>query len=217
MEAASLTSDPVRPRLRGVIHRWATIVATPLFVALIVRADGTGDTVASVVYALGVLGMLGVSATYHSGRLGPVGVRRAKRLDHGTILLAIAGSYTAVATIGLDGDPSRRLLLAVWIAAPIGVAIRMLWLEAPYPLVAVVYVAVGWTALIEWSALTDALTGAEFALVLIGGAVYTAGGVVYALHRPDPWPATFGYHEVFHALVTAGAACHFVAVWSMAG
>lgn len=215
MEKATVTSDPERPRLRGVIHRWAAIVAIPLFVALIIRADPLGDRVACVIYAFGVIGMLGVSATYHSGKLSPVGVRRAKRLDHGTILLAIAGSYTAMATVGLDGDPARRLLIAVWIAALIGVAVRMLWLEAPYPLVAVVYVTVGWVALIEWSALVDSLSGTEFALVLAGGLVYTLGGVVYALHKPNPWPATFGYHELFHAMVVTGAALHFVSVWSL--
>lgn len=212
-----VAAEKVRPRLRGVIHRWATIVLTPLFVVLIVRADPVGDRVACIVYAAGVLGMLGVSATYHSGRLGPDAVRLAKRIDHGTILLAIAGSYTAIATLGLDGDPARRLLVAVWIAAPIGAAIRMIWLHAPYPLVAVVYVTVGWIALIEWSALADSLSGGQFGLVIAGGVVYTIGGVVYALHRPDPWPATFGYHEVFHALVVAGASLHFLAVWSLVG
>lgn len=209
--------EAVPPTWRGLIHKWAAIVAAPLFVALVVRADSLGDRVACVIYMVGVVGMLGVSATYHSGKLSPTGVARAKRLDHGTILLAIAGSYTAMATVGLDGDPARRLLIAVWVAAVIGVAIRMLWLGAPYPLVAVVYIAVGWIALIEWSALVDALTTAEFALVVAGGLTYTLGAVVYALHKPNPWPATFGYHEIFHALVVLGAAAHFASVWSLAG
>lgn len=208
-------TDPVRPRWRGVIHRWATVIYVPLFGLLIARAEPGGDRIACVVYAAGVLGMLGVSATYHSGRLGPDGVRLAKRIDHGTILLAIAGSYTAVATLGLDGTPARRLLIAVWIAAAIGAAIRMIWLHAPYPLVAVVYVTVGWIALIEWSALVDSLSGGELGLVIAGGVTYTAGGVVYALHRPNPWPATFGYHEVFHALVVGGATLHYLGMWSL--
>lgn len=205
----------VRPTWRGVIHRWASIAFVPLFAILIILADPVGDRLACVVYAVGVLTMLGVSAVYHSGRLGEIGARRAKRIDHATILLAIAGSYTAVATVGLDGSSATRLLVAVWIAAPVGIAIRMAWLHAPYPVTAVVYLAVGWVALIEFSALADGLTGARFGLVLAGGVVYTVGGVVYAMHRPNPWPATFGYHEVFHALVVVGAMLHYGAVLSM--
>jgi hemolysin III len=204
-----------RPTWRGVIHRWAAITFVPLFVLLVFLADGKGDRVAIVVYALGVTAMLGVSATYHSGRAGPVATRRLKRADHSTILFAIAGSYTAVATVGLDGAPSRHLLIAIWIAAPIGVAIRMLWLHAPYPVVAVVYVVVGWLAVIEWSALVHALDGVELSLLVAGGLLYTIGSVVYALHRPNPIPGVFGYHEVFHALVVAGVASHYGLVLSL--
>ncbi len=198
-----------------MIHRWATVAFIPLFAVLIVEADAGADRVSCIIYAIGVLTMLGVSATYHSGRLSESAARRAKRVDHATILLAIAGSYTAVATVGLDGRSATRLLVAVWIAGTVGIAIRMAWLHAPYPVTAVVYVAVGWIAVIELGALADALTGLQFGLVVAGGVVYTIGGVVYALHRPDPWPATFGYHEVFHALVVIGAALHYGAVVSM--
>src|SRR5690606_3652428 len=103
----------------------------------------------------------------------------------------------------------------VWIFAVIGMAIRMLWLHAPYPVVAVVYVAVGWVALIDVDALTDALTGTELALVVLGGVLYSVGAAVYALHAPNPWPATFGYHELFHLLVVLAAAVHVAAVASL--
>lgn len=211
----SFSGVSVRPSWRGLIHRWATLSFVPLFGALIVLADSGGDRLACIVYAAGVLTMLGVSATYHSGRLSETATGRAKRIDHATILMAIAGSYTAVATVALDGPPATRLLTAVWIAAPIGAVVRMVWLHAPYPVTAAVYIVVGWIALIEVSALADALTGFQFGMVLAGGGVYTIGGVVYALHRPNPWPATFGYHEVFHALVVIGAAMHYLAVLSM--
>ena len=99
--------------------------------------------------------------------------------------------------------------------AVVGIAVRMLWLHAPYPLVAVVYIAVGWVAVIEVNPILAALSGAETALVLTGGVLYTLGGVVYTLHRPDPWPRTFGYHEVFHSLVVLAALCHFAAAASI--
>lgn len=208
-------AEMIRPRWRGVLHRWAAIAFLPLFLLLGVLARGTGDRVACVIYAVGVTSMLGVSATYHSGRLGPVAFRRFKRADHSTILLAIAGSYTAVATLALSGAPARHLLTAIWIAAPIGVAIRMLWLGAPYPVVAVVYVAVGWIAVIEWGALADALTGMELALLVGGGLLYTVGSVIYALHKPNPKPELFGYHEVFHAFVVGGVTAHYLLMLSI--
>ena len=102
--------------------------------------------------------------------------------------------------------------MVVWVAALIGIAIRMLWLHAPYTIVAVVYVVVGWIALVDVGALVRALSGGQLALVVAGGLLYTAGGVVYGARRPDPWPATFGYHEVFHTLVVAGALAHYMAV-----
>lgn len=207
--------ESVRPTWRGVIHRWAAILFVPHFVVLAVLANGAGDRIACVIYAAGVTAMLGVSAAYHSGRLGPVAFARFKRLDHSTILFAIAGSYTAVSTLALSGAPARHLLIAIWIAAPVGVVIRMLWLGAPYPVVAVVYVVVGWIAVIEWGALHDALTGTELALLVGGGLLYTIGSVIYALHKPNPWPATFGYHEVFHALVVGGAASHYLLMLSI--
>ncbi|HEY4378303.1 MAG TPA: hemolysin III family protein, partial [Acidimicrobiales bacterium] len=174
-------APPIRPTWRGLIHRYASLSFVPLFVLLAVLASGVGDRVAVIVYGVGVMTMLAVSATYHSGRLGPAATATMKRIDHGTILLAIAGSYTAFATVGLSGAPARDLLVLVWVAAAIGVVIRMVWLHAPYPLAAGVYVVVGWSALTQWSALTTALTTGQFTLLIVGGVLYTAGGVVYAL------------------------------------
>lgn len=165
-----------------------------------------------MVYALGVTAMLGVSATYHSGRLRASTIRWMKRIDHSAILLAIAGSYTAIAVLALPAAPAADLLTFTWIAAAVGVAVRMIWLRAPYPVVAAVYVLVGWGALLQWTALTRGLTTTQMALLLGGGLVYTAGAVVYAVHRPNPWPATFGYHEVFHALVAVGVTAHYLVV-----
>lgn len=202
----------IRPSWRGLIHRAGFLACLPLFGLLIALASSSGDRLAVVVYALGVSTMLGVSAVYHSGRLQPSTIRWLKRIDHAAILLAIAGSYTAVAVLALPRGPATALLVFTWIAAAIGVVVRMTWLGAPYPLVAAVYVVVGWGALLQWTALWNALTAPQLALLLGGGLIYTAGAVVYAAHRPNPWPATFGYHEVFHALVAAGVTAHYLVV-----
>lgn len=203
---------PTRPSWRGWIHRIATGVFVPLALLAVALTSTTGTRVAVSVYAIGVGAMLGVSAIYHSGHLAPSTIAWFRRIDHTTILLGIAGSYTAVAVLALPPAPATTLVTFTWVAAAIGVAVRMAWLRAPYPVVAAVYLAVGWGALLEWNALVTALSAGQLGLLLGGGLVYTAGAAVYALHRPNPWPATFGYHEVFHALVTIGVAAHYVVI-----
>jgi hemolysin III len=216
-QPADRSGDGPRPRWRGVIHRWAAVVSVPMFAALVVAAPAGIDRLAVGVYAFGIVAMLTTSAVYHSGRLKPTTRSWVRRLDHSAILLAIAGSYTAVATLALTGSARRTLLVAVWVAAGIGILIRMLWLKAPYPLIAVVNLAVGWCALLEIGAIVEALSGVELALLLGGGILYTAGGIVYAIGRPDPAPEVFGYHEVFHSLVVAAALAHYALVWSLLG
>lgn len=205
------TSLP-RPTWRGWIHRIGVMVFAPASLVAIALAPTGATRIATSIYAIGVTAMLGVSATYHSGRLTPAAVRWMKRIDHTTILFGIAGSYTAIAVLALPSGPATRLLTFTWIATVIGVGVRMMWLRAPYPIVALVYVAVGWGALLEWGALLAALSSGQLALLIGGGIVYTVGAGVYAAHRPNPWPRTFGYHEVFHALVTLGVAAHYALV-----
>lgn len=212
--APSADAD-LRPAWRGLIHRWAALAALPLFVLLVLLADGPADRLAVAVYGACVTSMLGVSATYHSGLLSERATRVFKRVDHATILLAIGGSYTAITALALTGTARTVMLIVVWVATTIGIVIRMAWLDAPYPVVAAVYLVVGWIALLDLPGYVAALSGFELAAVVAGGLLYTAGGVVYALHRPNPWPATFGYHEVFHSLVVAGAACHYLAVLAL--
>ena len=210
---ASTAEDALeRPRLRGVIHRYAAITFGIGFIGLAIAAGDGAAKAWVLVYGLCVTTMLGVSAVYHSGRLSPRAVRVFKRIDHSTILLAIAGSYTAILGLGLHGNTRALLLAVVWSLAIAGIAIRMAWLDAPYPLVAVIYVAVGWAVLINPVAVVTELPLGVLLLVLVGGVFYSAGAAVYALHKPNPWPATFGYHEIFHTLVVAGAASHFLAV-----
>jgi hemolysin III len=209
---ATVTAAEIRPRWRGLIHRWAAITFLPAFIVLIVLAADAASRLAVGSHALGVVGMLGVSATYHSGRLSPTAWRVFKRLDHSTILLAIAGTYTAVTVLALDGADQAKMLLVVGVGAALGVTARMVWLDAPYPVIAVVYLVVGWSALVDLPAYARGTSSVELGLVVAGGLLYTVGAAIYALHRPVLWPATFGYHELFHAFVVAGAACHFAAV-----
>ena len=202
----------LRPRLRGTLHRLTAPVAAVAFVLLAFRAESSSHVVAVAIYGGCVTAMLAVSGTYHHHRIPPRARRVLKRVDHATILLAIAGSYTAVTTIALTGTARVVMLVAVWVLAAIGIAIRMLWLDAPRPLTTAVYVLVGWSIAANLPGYLRALDATEFALLAAGGLAYSVGGVVYARRRPDPWPATFGYHEVFHTLVVIGVACHYASV-----
>jgi hemolysin III len=128
------------------------------------------------------------------------------------ILVGIASTYTPVAVVGLDARNARILLGVVWPLALAGIAVQMLWLDAPRWLVAGLYVVIGWTAVAFVPVLWRRLGGATFALIVLGGVVYSVGAWVYSARRPDPAPAVFGFHEVFHALVIAAGLIFYVAI-----
>jgi hemolysin III len=192
--------------------------AVPLFAlafAVLAARTPTADhnRVAVIVYALGVLTMFGVSATYHATTRRPRNISRLlQRLDHGAILLAIAGTYTAVTALAITPPRRGQLLVVMWVLATIGIVVQVLIVAAPRWLGALGYLVVGWFAVFDVPGYLRGTSSAEFAWIVAGGLLYTAGAIVYAVKRPNPSPATFGYHEVFHALTVVAAACHFVAV-----
>lgn len=215
--SANVVATLARPALRGTLHRWAVPVAIALSVVLALRAPTGGARAGVIVYGVCVTAMLAVSGIYHASRLASGPRRVLRRLDHSMILIGIAGSYTAVIALALDGSTRVVLLVVAWGIAVTGMAIRMLWLDAPSGLVAAVYLAAGWEIMLDLPAYTAALTGGELALLAVGGGLYTVGAVVYALKRPNPWPAVFGYHEVFHTLVLAAALSHWFVIFSLVG
>ncbi|HVV38571.1 MAG TPA: hemolysin III family protein [Acidimicrobiales bacterium] len=204
----------IRPAWRGLLHRGAVPLFAIAFVALAVTTPSAhGNRLAVVVYGLGVLAMFSISAAYHASTKRPRRLSRVlQRLDHGAILLAIAGTYTAVTALALTPPRRTQLLTAMWILAAIGIVLQVLIVRAPRWLGALGYLVVGWFAAFDVPGYLRGTTTAEFAWIVIGGLLYTTGAVVYARKRPDPSPATFGYHEVFHALTVVAAAAHFVAV-----
>jgi hemolysin III len=202
----------LRPVLRGVSHAWAFWVALAAAVALVVLADGARARLAAAVYGLGLCALFGGSAVYHRWRGDPRWRPLMRRVDHSTIFVFIAASYTPPALLVLDGATRDIVLTGVWLGAMAGVGFSLLWIGAPRWLVAGAYLALGWVALAAVPQLLERLPAAPLLLLLGGGLLYTAGAVVYARRRPDPWPETFGFHEVFHAFVVAAAALHFVAI-----
>ncbi len=202
----------LRPALRGSMHRWSVPVAIALTVIVAVRVDTGGQLAAMIIYGVCVTAMLAVSGTYHARRLAHRERRFLRRLDHTMILVGIAGTYTAVITLAFDGTTRVVLLVIAWSFVVVGGAIRMLWLDAPAGLIAAVYLVAGWQALLDIPAYVDALDAAELTMIAVGGGLYSVGAIIYSLKRPNPWPAVFGFHEVFHTCVVLGAACHWVAV-----
>jgi hemolysin III len=129
------------------------------------------------------------------------------------IFVFIAGTYTPIAALTLPRDAAIAVLVAVWAGALVGVALQIGWPGAPRWLAAPCYVALGWVAAFVMPDLLHHAGVAAFVLIAAGGVVYTLGALVYATKRPDPWPGTFGFHEVFHACTLVAALCHYVAVW----
>jgi hemolysin III len=204
---------PVKPRLRGVSHQWAFFVALVAGVALVIAAPSGRATLAATIYAISVVAMFGASALYHRIDWKSIGARRwMRRLDHSMIYVLIAGTYTPFALLVLHGGLARAILITIWSGATLGIALKMLWPETPKWLTAAIYVALGWVAVAAFPELAGELGVAGMALLAGGGVLYTAGAIVYALRRPDPAPAVFGYHEIFHVLVIAAAVLQYVAV-----
>lgn len=202
---------PVKPRLRGVSHEVSFYLSLIVGTAVAVSAPSAAYP-ELLIYLVCMAALFGVSALFHRRTWSPDGRRIMRRLDHSTIFLAIAGTYTAVAGLTLTNPLRFWVLFFVWTAAIIGIVVKVFWIDAPKWVSALSYVVVGWVALIALPQLWDVLGPGGFFLLLMGGLLYSAGAAVYALQRPNPWPATFGYHEVFHLLVIAGGLSHLACI-----
>jgi hemolysin III len=200
------------PRLRGLLHAWAAGFALAAGIVLVVIADGSEARLAAAVYGLGLSALFTVSGLYHRWR-GRPGVKAVlRRLDHSTIFIFIASSYTPMALLALTSPVREIVLISVWAGAVAGVLFSVFWIDAPRALVAGSYIGIGWVAVITMPQLWDHVGPGTVVLLGIGGLLYTLGALAYAFKRPNPIPAWFGFHEVFHALVIAAAVVHFVAI-----
>jgi hemolysin III len=203
----------VKPKLRGVSHQWAFFVSLVLGATLIVLAKTPKATFAVAVYAISLSALLGTSALYHRVDWKRSSVRLwMRRLDHSMIFFLIAGTYTPFALLVLHGALASAILLVVWVGAIAGAIVEMVWIHHPKWVAALIYMSLGWVAAVAFPELWSAIGVAGTLLVAAGGLLYTAGAVVYATQRPNPNPAIFGYHEVFHLFVIAAAVAHFSAV-----
>jgi hemolysin III len=200
------------PVLRGVTHFWAVWFAAVGAVVLVVFAGSPTARVAATIYGLGLVALFAGSATYHRWRWDPRWQPLLRRIDHSTIFVFIAASFTPVGILVLDDPLATVVLIVVWAGALLGVFFSLVWIDAPRWLQAALYIGLGWVGVAATPQMLDRIGTAPVVLFGVGGVLYTAGAIVYALRKPDPWPLTFGFHEIFHAFVIGAAACHFVAM-----
>jgi hemolysin III len=206
----------LKPKLRGWLHAYAAALSILTGVVLVataaaLRGGSAGATTG--VYAATVTALFGTSALYHRLTWSPRGLAIMTRLDHSMIFVFIAGTYTPVAALTLPRAEAVAVLAVVWTGALFGVIVRTAWPRAPRRVVVPGYIALGWVAIFVFPELLHNGGVAAFALLATGGVVYSVGGLVYGAQRPNPWPGTFGFHEVFHACTLVAALCHYVAIW----
>jgi len=212
---ASPPDDPIAPYLRGWLHLVCFFLSLPAGLVVIASADSARARVAGVVYAIGMTAMFGVSAAYHRRRWSPAARRRMRRTDHGTIFVMIAGSYTPLCLLALDGRMGRVVLTAVWIAAAAGFCLAMSGIAEKAVVGLLCYFGMGWAMVLALPELSRQLSGGQIGLLLLGGVIYTAGGIVLGTRWPNPSPVWFGYHEVWHTMVTLACACHYLTILSV--
>jgi hemolysin III len=209
---ADEASHRTKPRYRGVSHQIAFVVAVGLGIALFVETQGLRPRIAAAVFSVSVAAMFGASALYHRIEWTPARRLWMRRLDHAMIYGLIAGTYTPFGLLVLHGSWRIVVLAIVWSGASAAVALKVVWVAAPKWLAAVIGIALGWVGVIVSPQLLDGVGVSGLSLLLAGGLAYTLGAVVYALRRPDPLPAVFGYHEIFHALVIAAVGLQYSVV-----
>jgi hemolysin III len=200
-----------KPLLRGVSHQWGAIAFGILGLALVLNTPASGRA-SVLVYVVCITTMLGTSALYHRVPWGEVANGRMQKADHTGIFLAIAGTYTPIAVIAVDGWIQWALIVPIWILAIAGITLEWLPFRPPRGYVTAVYITMGWIAVIAMPAVWNDLGPTGFALLFGGGLLYTIGAFVHAFRWPDPWPRVFGFHEIWHVFVLAAAALHFACI-----
>ncbi|NNH02330.1 PAQR family membrane homeostasis protein TrhA [Microbacterium ulmi] len=208
--AAAGAQTELKPSWRGWIHAATFPVAIAAGIVLIVLAQGAPAKWASAVFMATSLLLFGNSALYHRFDWGPTTKAVLKRIDHANILLLIAGTYTPIATLALPPDQGTILLILVWSGALLGILFRVFWIGAPRWLYVALYLLLGWAAVMYIVPLFQANV-AMMILVIVGGLLYTAGAIVYAVKKPNPWPGHFGFHEIFHVCTVLAFLCHWTA------
>ena len=202
-----------KPLLRGRSHEAMFFVSIGALLMLMALTTRRFELISIMVYAFGVVSMLGISALYHRVNWSVENRALMRKFDHSAIYLMIAGTFTPVAMLGLSGQSMGILLWTIWIVAIVGIVKSIWFTNLPKFLNVLLYLAAGVVIFPYMAELFDGIGLVAIILLAAGGIVYAIGAVIYAVKRPNPWPLYFGYHEVFHLLVIVAAILHFIMVY----
>ena len=211
----SVSAEPtivVKPRWRGRIHQGAFFVSLPAGAALVAMSRGATARVAAICFALSLAALFGTSAAYHRENWTPRVRSALQRADHAMIFVLIAGSYTPITLLAMRPGWGIAFLALVWTIAVVGVTLALSRFGVLSRIGGFMYIGMGWLVIVALPMIVQSLGTAELVLMLTGGVLYTLGAIGLSLRRPDPSPALFGYHEVWHVMTVAGATCHFALV-----
>jgi hemolysin III len=211
---SSADSD-IRPTWRGWLHAVAFVVAIPAGITLIAVSDRAAARTSATLYVISLTAMFGLSAAYHRLAKSETARRRMQRLDHAGIFLLIAGTYVPITMVAFPSKWGIPVMAVIGSAAAGGIILKLAAFERARLLGYLLYPAMGWTAVVTLPVLVDRLTMMQLVLIVAGGLIYSMGIPVLFLRRPDPWPTTFGYHEIWHGFVVVAASLHFIAVSSL--
>jgi hemolysin III len=200
-----------KPILRGRIHQVAFFTVIPACIVLVWLAPTSRARISTLAFALAMVAQFGVSSVYHVGRWSTAQADRMRRLDHSMIFVLIAGSYTPFCLLVLHGTTGTVVLAAVWAGAVAGIGTKLYRVDL-HVLSGFMYIGLGWVAAVTFPSLVRALDPWNVVLLVTGGLLYTVGALVLATHTPDPWPRTFGYHEIWHVMTVLAAGCHFIVI-----
>ncbi|MHB8513051.1 MAG: PAQR family membrane homeostasis protein TrhA [Actinomycetota bacterium] len=212
-----MTTELAKPRFRGRLHQAAFIVSIPAGAILIALGKTGVARALGAIYAVCISALFGVSSAYHRLKWSPKAVQRMRRLDHSTIYLGIAGTYTPISVLALQGAWRWVILSLVWGGALTGIAIKGAWTGRKWAdlIGGILYGVLGWIMVIAIPQVVRKAGIAPMVLIMSGGLLYSVGGILFAIRKPNPNPKVFGYHEIWHSFVTAASACHFAAVMAL--
>jgi hemolysin III len=202
--------------MRGWLHAYAFFVAVVggiVLCSVAAARSGWAPLLSCAIYSVTVCGLFGTSALYHRRVWSERGYQIMRRLDHSMIFVFIAGTYTPFCLLLLPAHGATILLSVVWSGAVAGVALKLIWPHASRWVSAPLYLGLGWVAVAVLPDILHQGGVAALVLLIVGGAAYSAGAVIYALRRPNPWPTVFGHHEFFHACTLVAALCHHIAIY----
>lgn len=205
----------MKPLLRGHFHQAMFFIALGACLMLIFKSENTLELWSTLIYSFGTLAMFGISTLYHRIHWSPKSRSLMRKLDHAGIYIMIAGTFTPVTLLGLPWESGKTLLIAVWTAAIFGIIQSMFFINLPKWVSAILYLFVGYMIIPYVPELQARLELSAVLLMIGGGVVYSLGALAYGLKRPVFNPQYFGYHEVFHILVSIAAIMHFIVVYSL--